>query len=466
MKPKAEKLILTTLIILIIISRFAFLDIRPLHNDEGVNYFLANEILERGLFTYSPLNYHGPIYFFMIAASFLIFGISEFSLRLPAVLFGIFIAIIPLISKRNEFNKYLCSFFLLISPSLLYYSRYSIHEIAFVFFSLVIICLITLIIEKKDLTYLPILSLMLALLFTTKETSIILLFIILTIVIFNFKKIKNLPFKENSGIVLLSIAIFLLIYTLLFSSFFHNLNGVSDSLKGFLPWIDRGLNEIGHDKPFPYYFLLILIYEWPVFLLALAGIVYSIKSHPKNTFAINLSIWFILNFAIYSTIPYKTPWLIINVIVPMCFLAAIGFKNLKIGKLKNIFLFAGISYILFFSFILNFVYSWQPENQFAYVHTDKDIIKLIEKVNEDYNANSSILIISKEYWPLPFYFNGKNISFFLEDSFTGYDKLQKYDFFIVRDAIFNRAAVPEGYAFEQYKLREGVGLFLVRRLRN
>ena len=81
--------LLVVLISLILISRLVFLDIRPLHSDESVNYFFAENILNGMGFFYDPFNYHGPLYFFMIALSFFYLGISEFSLRFPAAVFGI-----------------------------------------------------------------------------------------------------------------------------------------------------------------------------------------------------------------------------------------------------------------------------------------------------------------------------------------------------------------------------------------
>ncbi len=455
---KREIVLYGIIVVLAIISRFAFLDLRILHHDEGVNYFFANEILESGRFIYDPLNYHGPFYFFALALSFLIFGISEFSLRFPAVIFGILIVILPLFFNRKEFGRYIVPVFLLISPSLMYYSRYSIHEGAFVLFSLLSVYFFSLILEKKNLKYLPYFVIALALLFTIKETVVIMLFIIFIISIINYKRIREIDFKESLNIILVSLFIFIFIFILLFTSFFFNINGLGDSLRAFSPWIDRGLNEIGHDKSFYYYSLILLEYELPILLFALIGVIYTFKFR-KNVFVLNFSLWMILSFLIYSFIPYKTPWLIINIVAPMCFIACFGFKNIKF-KYKWIFLLISIFYLISVLLYVNFGFPWQEENKYAYVHTDIDILRLVDRVNN--YEEPQILIVSKEYWPLPFYFHEKKVDY-LDNGFEGYGNYSDYNLFIFNAPDFVEEELPIGYEHNKYKLRPGVELVLVEK---
>ena len=466
---KKESILIIVIIILAVISRLSFLDLRVLHHDEGVNYFFSQKIIAGEGYRYDSTNYHGPLYFFLIALSFLFFGISEFSLRLPAALFGIALVLIPFLWKRNairnEFNKYVASFLLLISPSLLYYSRYSIHEIAFVLFSLIAVYSFTLILENSNLKYLPLFAVSLALLFTIKETAIIMLFILFVMILINFKRIKRIDFKEDYHLISFSILLFAVVYVLLFTSFFTNPYGIVDSVRGFLPWTGRGIEGAGHDKPFYYYVLILLRYEWPIFILSLFGAYHSYKLR-SNVFLLNLSMLFVLSLVIYSLIPYKTPWLIINITAPMCLLAAIGLKNIKIDELKKNFkilffvlILAGLVYLAYFSVNLNFVKPWQQENKFAYVHTDKDILNMVEKINEQ-EDKSAIFIVSDEYWPLPFYLDSKNVSYSTDYSIIE-DDFKVYNIFIVRDKYFNATEFPSEYEFETYKLREGINLFLV-----
>ena len=455
MKRK-EIIFLSLIIVLAVLSRLAFLDLRILHHDEGVNYFFANGILESGRFVYNPENYHGPFYFFAIAVSFILFGVSEFSLRFPAAIFGILIVILPLFFYRKEFGKYVAPILLLISPSLMYYSRYSIHEIAFALFSLIGVYSLTLILERKDLKYLPLFAISLAFLFAVKETVIIMLFIFLIIILINFSRVKKINFKSNSRIIWISVFAFLFVYVLLFNSFFMNFSGLIDSFKGFLPWFNRGLQEIGHDKPFYYYGLILFEYELPILAFALVGLFY-LFFYRKNIFLLNFSIWAFLSFLIYSFIPYKTPWLIINIVMPLCFIASFGIKQIKY-RYKWIFILISLLYLTSASLYVNYGFPWQEENRLAYVHTDIDILRLVERV-KDYD-NPRILMASKEYWPLPFYFHGFDVNY-LDGDFEGYKNYSDYNLFIFNAQNFSSDSVPIDYNYDNYKLRSGVELVLV-----
>ncbi len=442
MKITKKEAIITIIIILALFSRLVFLDIRPLHSDESVNYFFAKNIIENRGYSYDSTNYHGPFYFFMIAFSFFYLGISEFSLRLPAALAGIIIAILPLFLKFKDksfenYGKYFAAIFIVLSPSIVYYSRYSIHESFFILFSFLSIYFLNRIIEERSLKNLPYFMISLALILTIKETTILLFPVYFFILLINFKEIKKIKLKRNYNKMIISILIFLIIYILFFTSFFTNLNGFNDSFKGYLPWTDRGLNEKGHDKPFYYYTLLFLQYELPLFILGILGLFFIFKS--KSIFLRNIAVWFILIFLIYSFIPYKTPWLIINITLPLAIISAFTITGLKEIFTKNkakslliLILAATMAYLLIASVFTNFINPYKKENKFAYVHTDKDILNLVNEINLNSNGETkhkeaNILILSKDYWPLPFYLRDYKVSYLefypnkLSTNFLNYD---------------------------------------------
>ena len=452
---------------LAIFSRFIFLDMRVLHHDESVNYFFANGILEGRGFIYDPLNYHGPFYFFAIYVSFLLFGVGEFSLRFPSALFGVLVVLVPLIMGKGKFNRYLVASFLLLSPSLLYYSRYSIHETSFVFFSLMAVWIFSLIIEKKSLVYLPVFSIILALLFTIKETVVILGGLFFVLVIVNHKRIRALEFRGQGKIIFISILLFLFFYLGFFSSFSTNSNGVVDSVRGFFPWIERGIDgDIGHFKPFYYYLGLLFMYELPLLILAFFGCYVAFSKYRNNVLIFSVALWFLLILLIYSLVPYKTPWLIINMSLPMCFIAAFGFSNLRIGKYRDILLILIFIYLVVSAVYVNFInpIGGDEGNKFAYVYTDKDILRFVQDLDEMYVEEDRVQFISKDYWPLPFYLRDKIVGY-LDDGFEGYGavKHRGVDFFVFNSKEFDEGEVPKEYKYEKYRLREGVELVLVSR---
>jgi len=440
---KKEVYLIIFILIIAIFSRFAFIDLRPLHSDEGVEYFFGKTILNLNPWTYDPMNYHGPFYFYMVAISFFIFGINEFSLRFTSGFFSVLTILFVLFLSYKEklfekSGKYYTAILIILTPSLMYYSRYSMNEPMLILFSFLSVYFLTRIIEKKNLHDLVYFSIFLSLALTTKETTIILLLVLFLIILINFNRVKQIKLDYRQ--IFISIIIFIFIYVLFFSSIFTSATGLMNSFKGFMPWISRGVTEIGHQKPFYYFLSLIIRYEFPILILGLIGLYFSFKS--KDIFYKNVSIWFLVMVLIYSLIPYKTPWLILNITLPLCFLSGIALGNLqKIlnKKLFIIILIITISFLLYFSVYLNFINYYKPTNLYAYVHTDKEILDIVNQVNLDYKASSSILIISDNYWPLPFYFNDKSVYYFSPKDFniSQYKNYTKqYDFIITDQTVF------------------------------
>lgn len=459
---KKNFIITFIIVITAILTRLMFLDLRPLHHDEGVNFFFASNIMESGRFIYDPLNYHGPFYFFSIFLSFLIFGISEFSLRFPSAFYGIILAIVPIFfrSQKNSFHPFIASFFLLFSPSLVYYSRYSIHETSFVLLSALTIFSLAFILRSKDIRYLPYFALSLALLFAIKETGVIILFILFIILLIEIKTIKELQLRKNINIIYLSVFLFFFIYISLFTGFFKNIPGFYESIRGYLPWLQRGYTETGHFKPWYYYLLLIYKYEAPLLILGLPGLWYAWKS----VFSRSIAIWFIVHAITYSLIQYKMPWLVINITAPLCFLCAIGYKHLPLSiASKNLIYGSGIILLFIFSWTTSIIYPWQQVNEYAYVHTFADTVSLSERINSIAQKHSSVLIVADDYWPLPFYLRGKSVEYLSKIQTVTIDNYPKNDIFIIQEKILSSSIIPEGFAVEKFTLRDGIILNLVYR---
>ena len=78
----------------------------------------------------------------MIAASYFLFGDSDFSSRLPHALFGIAVVLFALFGWRRYLGRtgaMLAGLFFMISPYMLFYSRYARNEIFIVFWGLVML---------------------------------------------------------------------------------------------------------------------------------------------------------------------------------------------------------------------------------------------------------------------------------------------------------------------------------------
>src|SRR5690606_15629881 len=96
-----------------------------------------------GNYVYDPVT-HGPFQFHALAFSYFMFGDSDFSARVPAALFGLAIVTFALFAWRRYLGRVgalIAGTLFLISPYILFYSRYTRNEVFIVFWGLVMLWL-------------------------------------------------------------------------------------------------------------------------------------------------------------------------------------------------------------------------------------------------------------------------------------------------------------------------------------
>ncbi|CAN5482795.1 hypothetical protein BH10ACI2_BH10ACI2_19860 [soil metagenome] len=145
--------------------RFFWLELKPLHHDEGVNgYFLTN-LVRDGLYKYDPANYHGPTLYYIAYPFVKLFGLNTIPIRFSVAIFGVMTVFLALFLRRyiGRIGSLIAALFLALSPGMVFISRYFIHEITFVFFSLAIVVAVLFFIEKRKPGYFAIASLVLLL---------------------------------------------------------------------------------------------------------------------------------------------------------------------------------------------------------------------------------------------------------------------------------------------------------------
>lgn len=121
--------------------RFFWLDLKPLHHDEGVNGYFLTTLFRKGEYHYDPANYHGPDLYYLSLTFSKIFGLNTWSVRTSVALFGVLTVLLVFALKRyiGKTGTLFAALFLALSPGMVFISRYFIHEILFVFFSLAIV---------------------------------------------------------------------------------------------------------------------------------------------------------------------------------------------------------------------------------------------------------------------------------------------------------------------------------------
>ncbi|HWN96444.1 MAG TPA: phospholipid carrier-dependent glycosyltransferase [Methylomirabilota bacterium] len=119
------------------------LETRPLHNDEAVNAVKVSELWQHGRYAYDPDEYHGPtlhyatLPFLWLSGAHNADDLKDATLRLAPVVFGVGLILLLLlfVDGMGRHAVVWAALFLAISPAMVFYSRYFIHEMLLVFFT-------------------------------------------------------------------------------------------------------------------------------------------------------------------------------------------------------------------------------------------------------------------------------------------------------------------------------------------
>jgi len=118
------------LLVLAIVTRFYDLGARVMSHDESLHTLYSWNLYAGKGYSHDPLM-HGPFLFHITALMYFLFGDNDFTARMGAALFGVALVILPYWFRPwlGRVGALAASFMILISPGLLYYSRYIRHDI-------------------------------------------------------------------------------------------------------------------------------------------------------------------------------------------------------------------------------------------------------------------------------------------------------------------------------------------------
>ncbi len=169
-----EKAIYLAFILIAIISRFYGLGDRVVSHDESLHTQYSYQYYNGDGYSHTPLM-HGPFLFHATAASYWLFGDNDFSSRVPVALLGILLVVMPyfLRSWLGRAGALFASFFLLVSPYIVYYSRYIRHDIYIIVWAMIVFTATVYYTRRKHDHYLWWFAGGVALMFATKEVSFI-----------------------------------------------------------------------------------------------------------------------------------------------------------------------------------------------------------------------------------------------------------------------------------------------------
>lgn len=415
-----------------------------MHTDEAINGYITGELLAGEKYHYDPQDRHGPVLYLLAkpiaqlcgAKDFA--GLSESELRLTPVIIGS--AMILLFGAAVEMFGFItclvAALLFAFAPLPVYYSRYFIHETLFVAATFGLILAGWRALKTNSSWFAVLTGLCAALMLANKETAVIHFFALAGAAIAGWLAGSRKYFPAPK-IVWLSFSTFVVATILLFTWGGQNWAALGDLVHAVSRFTARAGGE-GHEKSFGYYFEVLD----PLFifmLVAAAGGFTAICDAVGGTrkSSLPLVIYGLLTFLIYSAIPYKTPWLALNLWLPLALLCGLGVEALWLQFNKD----AGrwIIGVGFAALLLStgqqtktFVFDKpvDEKNPYAYAHTTEDILRLAPRLEElaqiNHLAQPRIAVVAADVWPLPWYLRKfPNVGFWQPGQETG-----PADFFI------------------------------------
>lgn len=429
-------------VLLALFLRFPSLEQRPMHCDEAVHAAKFGILLEQGKYEYSTVDYHGPTLYFLTLMPAWLQGaahyvdVTEITLRLVPATAGLLLVashlfLIPYIGFPAA---WCAALFAAISPAMVYYSRYYIHETLFVLFTFWLLLLLFRCSRSKGCAAFAGAGFFLGLMYATKETVVIAFTCVMLAALllkWAMRTSGETPFRVAIPWLPLLCAAAAAIFTagLLLSSFLSHPAGVVDSVLAYRNYFQRGTGQgTWHVHPWHYYLSLLLYFRestgpiWTEALIVAMALTGGLAAFRKNLPGVHpgvarfLAFYTLLMVIFYSLIPYKAPWNLLGFLHGMILLAGIGTVWL-LGALRKpalkwtiVALFAAAScHLGWEAWACSFRYEADPRNPWVYAHTGKDVFAIVRQLEGLARAHPAgtampIQIVSREnLWPLPWY---------------------------------------------------------------
>ena len=162
------------IILLAFVTRFFDLGTRVMSHDESLHTYFS-WLLYRGQgYQHTPMM-HGPFQFHALALSYFLFGVSDFTARIPSVLFSI--ATVWMVwywrGYIGKWGTIIAGLLMVISPYMLYYGRYVRNESFAGFAGILLLYAVLRYLDGGDKKYLYFITAATVLHFTAKETAFI-----------------------------------------------------------------------------------------------------------------------------------------------------------------------------------------------------------------------------------------------------------------------------------------------------
>lgn len=328
-RPGGELVGYGLLVALALVLRLVDLGERPYHHDESQDAYFSWVLLTSGTYEYDPL-LHGPLRFYLTAATMGVLGDSDFTARLPPVLMGTAMVALawglrPLLGRIAAFTV---AVLLAVGPSYLYFSRFAREDIYIACLTLALLVVVFGLLERPRPWQPAATGALLAASFATKESTFITAFVFVTFLIawwlhdlVRGRRDLVRRLALGRGAWLSGIGAFGIVYLLLFTTFLTQLDHWDGLWEGLDYWL--GQHEVGRGGEARVFYAVILgLNEWPVVGLGMVGAFAAWRRPaPLPVF----SVWaFVVSLAVYSWAGEKFAWLVLHPLLPLIALAGLG----------------------------------------------------------------------------------------------------------------------------------------------
>jgi uncharacterized protein (TIGR03663 family) len=437
--------------------RLPHLAARPMHCDEANHAVKAGILIESGQYQYDPADFHGPtIYYFALPVVWLtgatsLAETSETTFRIVTVAFGVALiaALLLIADGLGAWPTAIAAILTAISPAMVFYSRYYIPEIPFVFFTFIAIACAWRYSRSCRLGWLLAAGVSIGLMQASKETSVLAYGAMAAgLGTLALTRNRHAPFFATThpsspdavhpGIVIYArinpwhIAGAALaagaVCSIFITGFFSNPRALADIALTYVSYFKRADGAGLHDHPWHYY-LHTLVYTklgpgpwWSEGLIVVLAAIGIAAAFFKKTiaganiqFVRFLAVYTIVLTVLYALIPYKTPWCMLGFLHGMILMAGIGavvlIQTLKYRPIQAAAIAAlalGMLQLAGQTQRATGRYQADTRNPYVYAHTSSDLLKLAQRF-EDLAAvspqghNLLIKVMTPDYWPLPWY---------------------------------------------------------------
>ncbi len=327
-RPRAELGLYAGLVALALVLRLIDLGDRPFHHDESQDAYFS---FTRDGFEYNPL-LHGPLRFYLTAAMFGIFGDGDFTARLAPALMGTAMIALPwfLRDQLGRVGAFVAAAFLAVGPSYLYFSRFAREDIYIACITLGLFVVVLRFLDDPRRWHPAAAGALLAASFATKESTFITVFAAGTflgpLALIEWRRGDPRLWRRVTRLGgrawLWGAAAFAGVFALLFTVFFTYPSGLWAGIyDGLDYWLGQQPVARG-GEPAGFYAFLLFGMEWPVLLLAAAGVVAVVRRPSTGRWLI---VWmFGMSLAVYSWASEKFAWLVLHPLLPLILLAGLG----------------------------------------------------------------------------------------------------------------------------------------------